>query len=102
MIAALSELKNYRLVRASSLVLQQLIVLSQLAQFGAKAAVLAAQGGELAAQLRLQLPVGLEISLQALNVLLQPWRTQNFIRNRFMFPVLTVSQSESDRFSSSD
>lgn len=59
-------------VEVHPLVLQQLVVLAELAQLRAKAAVLAAQGGELTSQLRLQLPVGLKIRLQSLHVLLQP------------------------------
>lgn len=56
------------------LVLQQLVVLAELAQLRAKAAVLAAQRGELTPQLWLQLPVGLKIGLQALHVLLQTFK----------------------------
>lgn len=59
------------------LVLEQLIVLAQLAQFGAKAAVLVAQRGKLPPQLRFQLPVGLKICLQALYILLQPFTTED-------------------------
>lgn len=56
------------------LVLQQLVVLAELAQLRAEAAVLAAQGGELTPQFRLQLPVGLQIRFQTLYILLQPAR----------------------------
>ncbi len=56
------------------LVLQQLVVLAELAQLRAKAAVLAAQRGKLTSQLRFQLPVGLQICLQTLHILLQPFR----------------------------
>ena len=43
------------------LVLQQLVVLAELAQLRAQAAVLAAEGGQLAAEVRLQLPAGLQV-----------------------------------------
>lgn len=58
---------------SSSLVLEQLVVLAELAQFRAQAAVLAAQRGKLTPQLRLQLSVGLKICLQTLHILLQPF-----------------------------
>lgn len=58
------------------LVLKQLIVLAELAQFRTKAAVLAAQRGKLTPQLWLQLPVGLKICLQSLHILLQPSRRE--------------------------
>lgn len=64
-------------LRVHPLVLQQLVVLAELAQLGAKAAVLAAQRRQLTPQFRLQLPVGLKICFQALHILLQAFRKEN-------------------------
>lgn len=54
-----------------SLVLQQLVLLAQLAQLSAYGALSAAQRANLAAQVLLNLPAGLQVCLQLLNILLQ-------------------------------
>lgn len=53
------------------LVLQQLVFLAQLAQLGAYGALSGAQRANLAAEVLLNLPAGLQVSLQLFNVLLQ-------------------------------
>lgn len=58
--------------RRPSLVLQQFVVLPQLAELRAYAPLRAAQGADLAAQILLHLPARLQICFQPLNVLLQP------------------------------
>lgn len=55
-----------------SLVLQQLVLLAQLAQLGAHGALVAAHGADLTAQVLLHLAAGLQVCLQLLDVLLQP------------------------------
>lgn len=55
-----------------SLVLQQLVLLSQLAQLRADGALSAAQGADLTAQVLLHLSAGLQVRLQLLHILLQP------------------------------
>ena len=55
-----------------SLVLQQLVLLSQLAQLRAYGALSAAQGADLTAQVLLHLSAGLQVRLQLLHILLQP------------------------------
>lgn len=55
-----------------SLVLQQLVLLAQLAQFRADGALSAAKGADLTAQVLLHLSAGLKVCLQLLHILLQP------------------------------
>lgn len=55
-----------------SLVLQQLVLLAELAQLGAYGALGAAQRADLAAQILLHLAAGLQVCLQLLHILLQP------------------------------
>lgn len=55
-----------------SLVLQQLVLLPQLAQLAAYGALGAAQRADLAAQVLLDLAAGLQVCLQLLHILLQP------------------------------
>lgn len=71
-----------------SLVLQQLVLLAQLAQLCADGALGAAQRADLTAQVLFYLPAGLQVCLQLFNILLQSvpgwWKNEQMRYNDVM------------------